>query len=263
MKYREHCLQNALRSVNNFEQKSTNRGIGLEIPKQLLQSPNNIVLAACRDPSKADALQALAASAGGRLHVLRLDVSDAQSITDAASEAAKIVGDKGIDYLINNAGINPGGLDTGFAFKAADFTTVFETNVVGPALLSLVETRKGGGKKKKTVVNVSSTVGGAGAGVDHFGGICATYAVSKAALNMLTAKDRADLIVVSVCPGHLQTDMGGPDAATPVSVGVSGLIKLAGSLTPQDSGAFLNLQGERIPWCGRQGWRSGYHIQPI
>ena len=83
----------------------TSRGIGLEITKQLLQSPDNIVLAACRTPSKADALQALTASAGARLHILRLDVDDTQSINDAAGEAAQIVGDKGIDYLINNAGI--------------------------------------------------------------------------------------------------------------------------------------------------------------
>ena len=73
--------------------------------KQLLQSPSNVVLAACRSPSKADALQALAASSGGRLHVLRLNVNDIQSIKDAAREAAQIVGQKGIDYLVNNAGV--------------------------------------------------------------------------------------------------------------------------------------------------------------
>ena len=72
---------------------------------QLLQSPHNIVLAACRTPSKADALQTLAASASGRLHVLRLDVNDVQSIKDAALEAAQILGNRGVDYLINNAGI--------------------------------------------------------------------------------------------------------------------------------------------------------------
>ena len=83
----------------------TSRGIGLELTKQLLQSPSNVVLATCRSPSKADALQALTASSGGRLHVLPLDVDDAASITSAVQAAEKIVGDKGIDYLINNAGI--------------------------------------------------------------------------------------------------------------------------------------------------------------
>ena len=73
--------------------------------RQLLQSPGNIVLAACRNLSKADALQGLTASSGGRLHVVRLDVNDIQSVEDAARKAAQIVGEKGIDYLINNAGV--------------------------------------------------------------------------------------------------------------------------------------------------------------
>ena len=73
--------------------------------KQLLQSPSNVVLATCRTPSKADALQAIVASSSGRLHVLRLDVNDIQSIKDAAREATRIVGNKGIDYVINNAGV--------------------------------------------------------------------------------------------------------------------------------------------------------------
>lgn len=82
----------------------TSRGIGLELTKQLLQSPSNLVLASCRNPAKADALQALTASSAGRLHVLPLNVNDANSIESAAQAAEKIVGDKGIDYLINNAG---------------------------------------------------------------------------------------------------------------------------------------------------------------
>ena len=73
---------------------------------QLLQSPNNTILAACRTPSEADALQALAASAGSeRLHILRLGVNNTQSIKDAAREAAQILGEKGVDHLVNNAGI--------------------------------------------------------------------------------------------------------------------------------------------------------------
>ena len=73
--------------------------------RQLQQSPGNLVLAACRNPLKADALQELTVSASGRLHVVRLDVNDIQAVEDAARKAAQIVGEKGIDYLINNAGV--------------------------------------------------------------------------------------------------------------------------------------------------------------
>ena len=74
--------------------------------KQVLQSPDSIVLATCRNPSKADALLSLQGkSASAMLHIIRLDVNDTQSIKDAAHEAAQIIGERGIDYLINNAGI--------------------------------------------------------------------------------------------------------------------------------------------------------------
>ena len=73
--------------------------------RQLLQSHENIVVAACRNPSKADALQTLKSSADGRLHIIQLDANDAQSIKEAARTTTSIVGEKGVDYLVNNAAI--------------------------------------------------------------------------------------------------------------------------------------------------------------
>ena len=45
-------------------------------------------------------------------------------------------------------------------------------------------------------------------------------------------------------------DMGGPNAAHPVSVGVEGILKVVASLTPEKSGQFVNFKGEHVPW----GW---------
>ncbi len=73
--------------------------------KQLLQSPANIIVAAARDPAKATELQRLAEKAGGKLRLLALDVTDKESINKAAKEVAESLGGKGIDYLINNAGV--------------------------------------------------------------------------------------------------------------------------------------------------------------
>lgn len=83
------------------------RGIGLELVKQLLQSPSNTIIAACRTPSKAADLQALAQQAKGRLHLVALDVNKKDSIITAAAEVAQLPGiaEKGIDYLVNNAGV--------------------------------------------------------------------------------------------------------------------------------------------------------------
>ncbi len=76
--------------------------------KQLLSSQSNIVIAACRNPSKAAELHALSESAEGRLHLVALDVASKESIREAAQEVARIVGKKGVDYLVNNAGIVSG-----------------------------------------------------------------------------------------------------------------------------------------------------------
>lgn len=73
--------------------------------KQLLQQPYNTVVATARDPSKATALHDLKSSAKGTLHVVTLEVTDRESVRKCAAEAAGIVGDHGIDYLVNNAGI--------------------------------------------------------------------------------------------------------------------------------------------------------------
>ena len=53
------------------------------------------------------------------------------------------------------------------------------------------------------------------------------------------------------CPGSDQSgtsDMGGPNAMHPVSVGVEGIFKVVASLTPEKSGQFFNFKGERVPW---------------
>lgn len=63
------------------------------------------MIAACRTPEKATALSALKSSAKGTLHVVKLQVDDFDSIRALPKALAPILGDGGLDYLINNAGI--------------------------------------------------------------------------------------------------------------------------------------------------------------
>ena len=79
-------------------------------------------------------------------------------------------------------GQNPGGDDTAFSCKVDDLKEVFQTNLVGPAyvsqaFISLVEK-----SRKKTIVNVSSTLGSIGS---DMGRVFTSYAIVKAGLNML------------------------------------------------------------------------------
>ncbi len=81
------------------------RGIGLELTRQLLESPANFIIATARDPTKATALQGLKETARGTLRVIQLDVDDEHGIERSYDEVVSILGDRGLDYLVNNAAV--------------------------------------------------------------------------------------------------------------------------------------------------------------
>ncbi|KAI0816807.1 NAD-P-binding protein [Trametes gibbosa] len=226
-----------------------NRGIGLELTRQILAFPgSNIVLATCRNPSTASALHELAQSSAGRVYILPLDITDRQSVRDSATLVADIVGERGVDYLINNAGINLSEWDSPFTLQPEVMQKVFDTNVVAPAYITQIYLPLVQKSTKKTVVNVSSEIGSLST---DFGTRSTSYAISKASLNMVTykqQKERPDIIFISICPGWLRTDLGGEEAPNDVSVGVEGVLKTIDSLTLEDSGNFFNFKGEKVPW---------------
>lgn len=84
---------------------STSRGTGLELVKQLVASSDNLVVAACRNPDKATALQSLRNDAKASLHILPLEVADPEAVRASVKSVQGILGNEGLDYLYNNAGI--------------------------------------------------------------------------------------------------------------------------------------------------------------
>ncbi|KAI0667331.1 NAD-P-binding protein [Trametes maxima] len=231
-----------------------NRGIGLELTRQLLASnspqTSHTILATCRSPSKATALTALAHTYGGRIHILQLDITDPESVRACFNSVRAILDpERGIDYLINNAAINASPWDTAFTLRPETLERHFATNVIAPARITQIFLPLVARSAKKTVVNVSSTLGSLGADVG--GANTTSYAVGKAALNMVTykqQKERPDIVFISICPGWLKTDMGGPDAPEEVSVGIAGVLKTLEGLTPADSGKFYDYRGAVVPW---------------
>lgn len=90
----------------------TSRGLGLSFVKYLLSSSETgTVIATAR--SQSPALKEISDS---RLHFLQLDVGDNKSIEQATSKAEELLGSKGLDVLINNAGVmsafTPNGVST-------------------------------------------------------------------------------------------------------------------------------------------------------
>ncbi|KAJ6622651.1 NAD-P-binding protein [Mycena sp. CBHHK59/15] len=221
-----------------------NRGIGFALVKQLLADPANTVFATCRAPEAASALRALE----GKLHIIKLDVGDAASIAESVAPMQATLGAQGLDYLINNAGRVSTWGEKAFTLDAAELATTFRVNTIGPALVTqayLPLLEKG---SRRVIVHVSSSLGSF-----NKGGISPTapaYAMSKAALNMLTAKqaaERTDLIPFSVCPGWVSTDMGTKAAKTTPEECASDLVKLITSASREKhAGKFLERDGRVI-----------------
>ena len=226
-----------------------NRGLGLEFVRQLLARGHRVV-ATCRHPGRATALNALAGEHPGRLRVLPLDVSDARSRAELVRELPLLAGDDGpvrLDLLVNNAGVLHSGERFG-SVAEANLEDSLRTNAIGPFLLAqaLAPLLADGAR----VANLSSQLGSIGR-VSRFG--TPTYAISKAAQNMATAQLAQALaprgiVVVALHPGWVRTEMGGEGAEVAPEDAARGLLDVIEGLGEGDNGRFLDWRGQPLPW---------------
>ncbi|KAI0653034.1 NAD-P-binding protein [Cubamyces menziesii] len=225
------------------------RGLGLEFVRQIIASPNNVVIATCRNPEKATELRDLQADAKGTLHVFKLDVDDFDGVRASAQDLSAILGDTGLDYLISNAGVALA-VDGVFTVKPEDILRHVHTNAAAPALVSQICLPFLENGVKKTIVHVSSTGGSLGS-IERVGARLVSYGMSKTALNMLARKqqaERPDFTILTVCPGWVKTGLGGDAAPLEPSESVAGLMKIITSATESDKGKYVRYNGEIIPW---------------
>jgi NAD(P)-dependent dehydrogenase (short-subunit alcohol dehydrogenase family) len=221
-----------------------NRGLGLEFVRQLLARGDRVV-ATCRHPGKATALNPLAGEFPGRLHVLPLDVADPKSIAELARELPLVCAT--LDLLVNGAGVLHSGERFG-SVSAATLDDSFRTNARGPLLLvqALAPLLADGAR----VANITSELGSIAA-LTRFG--TPSYNISKAAQNMVTAllaKALAarGIIVLALHPGWVQTDMGGSGATLAPAQSVQGLLQVIDGATLQSSGQFFDWHGDALSW---------------
>jgi NAD(P)-dependent dehydrogenase (short-subunit alcohol dehydrogenase family) len=225
------------------------RGLGLEVARQLAREGHRVVLTA-RDAAKAD--EAVAALRGEGLDV-EARVLD---VTSDESAAALAAGLDRLDVLVNNAAGYVDWSETASNADLAASHALFETNLwgtwrVAQALLPLLRASPHG-----RLVNVSSGAGShgdPGFGLTTNGGATASYGISKAAVNALTAKLAAEvegssLLVNAVCPGLTATAPGmAAMGARPVPEGARSIVWAA--LLPDDGprGGFFR-DGRPLPW---------------
>lgn len=223
-----------------------NRGLGLELCRQLLARGDRVV-AACRQPGKATALNTLAGEHPGRLHVTPLDVAEPKSHAALARELPLLTEGEPLDLLVNNAGVLRGGERYG-SVQAADLETSFRTHALGPFLL--VQTLTPQLADGARVANISSEIGSIGLRQEFR---TPSYAIGKAAQNMATsllaqALAPRGIVVVALHPGWVRTDMGTERAALSPQESARGLLQVIGGLQACDSGAFLDWRGQTLPW---------------
>jgi NAD(P)-dependent dehydrogenase (short-subunit alcohol dehydrogenase family) len=219
------------------------RGIGLELARQYAESGDTVV-AFCRNPHSADALNELARQSAGRVSVAAMDVSDERSI----KAAGKALENQPIDILINNAGIRGGEDQSLEDVNTADWIEAFKVMTLGPfrVVQAFLENLKR--VKNPKIMTITSQMG---ASTWPMGGSY-SYGSAKAAVNRVMialAVDLKDQVIVNLIhPGWVQTDMGGPNADITPQASAAGIRKVIASVTEADSGKFFKWNGEIHPW---------------
>lgn len=222
-----------------------NRGIGFEICRQIAATGVTVVLGA-RDRKKAQAAADLLAAEDISVKHRMLDVTSPESIQDVMAEIEQE--QCRLDILINNAGIF---LDKDGTAEAIDLDRVrqtMETNTYGPILLSQAALpmmrRQGYGR----IVNLASELGS----LTNMETLYPAYRMSKTALitytrvlaNELTG---TGILVNSMCPGWVKTEMGGPNAIREIEDSADTAIWLASLPDDGPTGGFFK-DREPLPW---------------
>lgn len=223
-----------------------NRGLGLELARAFT-ARGDTVIAGCRDPGAAIELRSISP------HVVGVDMGDGASIDAFAAS----IGDRPVDIVINNAGLDARGLGAAdgerdvLAQPVEHFMGQIRVNTWGPLQLvrGLLPNLRAAPNGR--IVNVSSQVGSMEVGARI--GRDVGYSVSKAALNMVTVKLASRLrddgvIVIALHPGHLRTDMGGAAATMDPVDAAAAIVELIAGLTLDDSGTFQRWDGTIHPW---------------
>ncbi|WP_414902029.1 SDR family oxidoreductase [Rhizobium cremeum] len=199
-----------------------NKGIGLEIARQLAKAGVTVLMGA-RDLQRGQAAAGELVQAGLAVEAIEVDLNNEATITAAAAAISSRHGR--LDILVNNAGVvdaedGPPTVATVAAARRLMETNFLGTLAVTQAMLPLLRRSKAG-----RIVNLSTTLGSLAVNGDptspYYEARLMGYNASKAALNMLTVQMAAELkntpiVVNSVAPGYVKTDLtGGNGFMTP------------------------------------------------
>ena len=213
-----------------------NRGIGLEIVRQLGELGMTVFLGS-RDP--AAGAEAAASLGMGSVTPIRIDVADPTSVA-AARDA---LGPDGVDVLVNNAGFYPRHDVTPDQVDAAWQANALGSWRVTQAFLPPMRARGWG-----RIVNVSTEL--ATNAHDRLGG--GIYPLTKIVVNAMTRAlaediDGTGILINAISPGWCRSDMGGDGAPRSPAQGAASIIWGVTLADDGPSGGYFQ-DGEPLPW---------------
>jgi NAD(P)-dependent dehydrogenase (short-subunit alcohol dehydrogenase family) len=212
------------------------RGLGLEFVRQYRTAGARIT-ATARDDAALGHLREHGARA------LKLDVADAASV----SGLAWLIDGERFDVVVLNAGVFGPKTEGLQPPTEAEFDLVMHTNVLGPMRLlpQIAEALAPGAR-----VAVLSSILGSVSLRDSTRAW--TYCASKAAVNSVMKVASLALqgkaTVISLHPGWVRTDMGGPEGEIDAATSIAGMRTVLASVKAADSGSFFNYDGQRLAW---------------
>ena len=216
-----------------------NRGIGAEWVNQLLEKGWTVYAGYRKNLDKLEHVS------DSNLFIHQLDVQSNQSVVNFCNQV-----EGPIDLLVNNAGVGDGRWQKLEDIDDKWSLDVLDINAIGPVRMVQALYGKMSHDKLTKVAMISSLMGSID---DCKSGRSYAYRASKSALNMFTMamKNEAkgnNITFAILHPGWVKTDMGGSLAPVTMSESVDGMMKVLESQTLENSGRFIQFDGEILPW---------------
>ncbi|MFI0153499.1 SDR family oxidoreductase [Streptomyces lydicus] len=188
-------------------------------------------------------LHDLAEASGGRVTVESLDMTKPEEI-DALRER---LAERTLDLLFVNAAVTRGNIPVG-EVPTEMFVEVMVTNALSP--MRVIESFRSLVAPTGTIGVMSSRQGSLA--LNTSGGQD-VYRASKSALNQLMRSYAARYADAShtlllMCPGHVRTELGGPDAPLTIDQSIPGVADTIDRHGAEPGLKFLDYQDQPVPW---------------
>ena len=222
-----------------------NRGLGLGLVKKFLKN-NEKVICTTRNISKSKELILCKEKYNDNLEICELDLLD----KDSPNILSNFLGDETIDLFINNAGVIGHSAQHFKSVSLNHWLEVLKINLIAPLLITQSIIKNIEKSSERKIYFISSKVGSI---EDNKSGGMYIYRSSKTALNQVVKSLSIDLkplgiSVISLHPGWVRTEMGGPNALISVEESVNGMVGVISKTSIINSGQFINYDGTRLPW---------------